>query len=334
MNQTIRKFFDKDKASSKITPIVLVVALIIIGFISFSPSMKKSVSKEKASTIAEEFINEYLMEPGSKASIVSVSEEYGLYKIEVDITSSVVDSYLSKDGKLFFPQALNIEEINAEEAPVANEASAPVAEVTNKNDKPVIELFVMSHCPYGTQMEKGILPVIEALGDSVDFQVKFNSYAMHGEVELIEQMNQHCIMTEQEDLYLDYLTCFLVAGDSSSCLASTKIDVKKMENCFDKTENEYKIIDDFENKVGYQGSYPGFSLQEADNTKYGVGGSPTLVINGQTISSGRDSASLLYTICSAFNTQPDACFSALSSASPAPGFGTGTTNAATNVECQ
>ena len=334
MNKAIKDFFDKNKASSKITPIVLVVALIIIGFISFSPSAKKDVGKEKAATISEEFINEYLMEPGSKASIVNVTEEYGLYKIEVDITSSVVDSYLSKDGKLFFPQALNIAEINGEEAPANNTASAPVAEVTNKNDKPVVELFVMSHCPYGTQMEKGIIPVIKALGDSVDFQLKFNSYAMHGEVEIVEQMNQYCIMTEQEDVFFDYLDCFLVAGDSNSCLASAKVDVKKMENCFAATENEYKIMADFENKVGYQGNYPGFSLQAADNDKYGVGGSPTLVINGQTISSGRDSASLLYTICSAFNTQPDACFSALSSASPAPGFGTGTTNAATNVECQ
>lgn len=333
MNKTIRNFFDKNKASSKITPIVLVVALAIIGFISFSPSAKKDVGKEKAATIAEEFINEYLMEPGSKASIVNITEEYGLYKIGVDITTSVVDSYLSKDGKLFFPQALNIAEINGEEAPANNAASAPVAEITNKTDKPVVELFVMSHCPYGTQMEKGILPVIEALGDSIDFQLKFNSYAMHGEVELIEQMNQYCIMTEQEDVFLDYLNCFLVAGDSESCLASANVNTKKMESCFETTEAEYKIIDDFENKVGYQGDYPGFSLQEADNTKYGVGGSPTLVINGQTISSGRDSASLLYTVCSAFNTQPDACFSALSNASPAPGFGTGTTDTATNVEC-
>lgn len=333
MNKTIRDFFDKNKASSKITPIVLVVALAIIGFISFSPSAKKDVGKEKAATIAEEFINEYLMEPGSKASIVNITEEYGLYKIGVDITTSVVDSYLSKDGKLFFPQALNIAEINGEETPANNAASTPVAEITNKTDKPVVELFVMSHCPYGTQMEKGILPVIEALGDSIDFQLKFNSYAMHGEVELIEQMNQYCIMTEQEDVFLDYLNCFLVAGDSESCLASANVNTKKMESCFETTEDEYKILDNFENKVGYQGDYPGFSLQEADNTKYGVGGSPTLVINGQTISSGRDSASLLYTVCSAFNTQPDACFSALSNASPAPGFGTGTTNAATNVEC-
>ena len=333
MNKTISKFFDKNKVSSKITPIVLVVALVIIGFISFSPSTKKSVSKEKAATISEEFINSYLMEPGSKASIVSVTEEYGLYKIKVDITSSIVDSYLSKDGKLFFPQALNIEEVSSEGSPTESAANAPVAEITNKNDKPVVELFVMSHCPFGTQIEKGIIPVARALGDSIDFQLKFNSYAMHGEVELVEQMNQYCIMTEQEDLFFDYLDCFLVAGDSSACLTSTKIDVKKMENCFAKTETEYKIMTNFENKVGYQGNYPGFSLQAADNVKYGVGGSPTLVINGQTISSGRDSASLLYTICSAFNTQPDACFSTLSSASPAPGFGTGTTDASTNVEC-
>lgn len=335
MNNTIRKFFNKDKATSKITPIVLVVALIIIGFISFSPSAKKDVGKEKAATIAEEFINSYLMDPGSKASIVSVAEEYGLYKIEVDITSSVVDSYLSKDGKLFFPQALNIEEINGEEAPAAGAAAAaPVAEVTNKNDKPVVELFVMSQCPYGTQMEKGILPVVRALGDTVDFQIKFNSYAMHGEVELIEQINQHCIMTEQEDVYLDYLECFLVAGDSKSCAASAKVDTKKMESCFAKTDAEYNILSDFENKIGYQGSYPGFNISKDDNTKYGVGGSPTLVINGQTISASRDSASLLYTICSAFNTQPDACFETLSSASPTPGFGTGTTASSAADECE
>ncbi|MBN2854349.1 hypothetical protein JXK06_02325 [Patescibacteria group bacterium] len=333
MNKAIRKFFDRNKVSAKITPIVLVVALIIIGFISFSPSAKKDVGKEKATEISEEFINSYLMEPGSKASIVDVVEEYGLYKIEVDITSSVVESYLSKDGKLFFPQALNIDEINGEEAPATGAASAAVAEVTNKNDKPVVELFVMSHCPYGTQMEKGILPAIRALGDTVDFQLKFNNYAMHGEVELIEQINQYCIMTEQEDVYFDYLDCFLVAGDSASCLASAKVDTKKMENCFAKTDGEYNIISDFENKVGYQGNYPSFNIFKDDNIKYGVGGSPTLVINGQTISSSRDSASLLYTICSAFNTQPDACFASLSSASPAPGFGTGTTANSAAAEC-
>ncbi len=333
MKKVIRKFFDKNKVSAKITPIILVVALIIIGFISFSPSAKKNISKEKAIEVAENFINDFLMEPGSKASVVNVTEEYGLFKLEVDITSDVVESYLSKDGKLFFPQALNIEEIGGEEAPVGGAQQAPQAEVTNKTEKPVVELFVMSHCPFGTQMEKGIIPVVRALGDSVDFQLKFNSYAMHGEVELIEQINQYCIDKEQPAVFLDYLDCFLVDGNSESCLASAKVDKNKLSACFDKTDKEFSIMSDFENNIGYQGSYPGFSLQEADNTKYGVGGSPTLVINGQTISSGRDSASLLYTICSAFTTQPDSCFETLSNATPAPGFGTGTTANSAAAEC-
>lgn len=55
----------------------------------------------------------------------------------------------------------------------------------------------MSHCPYGLQMEKGIIPVVETLGDSIDFQVKFCDYAMHGQTELDEQVLQYCIMKEK-----------------------------------------------------------------------------------------------------------------------------------------
>ena len=46
-----------------------------------------------------------------------------------------------------------------------------------------------------------------------------------------------------------------------------------------------------------------------------------MVINGAEIQTGRDAQSLLTTICSAFNESPDECSQALSSASPAPGFG-------------
>ncbi|MBU3941884.1 MAG: hypothetical protein KKF74_03150, partial [Nanoarchaeota archaeon] len=47
-----------------------------------------------------------------------------------------------------------------------------------KKDKPEVELFVMSHCPYGTQIEKGMLPVARLLGDKIDFNIRFCSYAM------------------------------------------------------------------------------------------------------------------------------------------------------------
>ncbi|MEM2131153.1 MAG: GILT family protein, partial [Candidatus Woesearchaeota archaeon] len=71
-----------------------------------------------------------------------------------------------------------------------------------KKDKPEVQLFVMSHCPFGTQMEKGILPVVELLGNKIDFKVRFVYYAMHGEVEVKEQLRQYCIQKEQQDKYL------------------------------------------------------------------------------------------------------------------------------------
>ena len=330
MRKKIQRFFEKNKIFSKIIPIALVLILGLIGYFSFSPSRTNNLNEQEAKTKAEEFINSYLMSAGSKASVTEITKEYGLYKLKVDIVSSIVDSYMSKDGKLFFPQALDIEKINSENGNNSAAENTPIAEVTNKTDKPVIELFVMSHCPYGTQIEKGILPAVETLGDSIDFKIKFNSYAMHGETELKEEMTQYCLMTEQPDTFNTYLKCFLGAGESAPCLTEAKVNEKNLTSCVKKTDEKYSISKNFKNKVDYQGDYPGFSIFAADNQKYNVGGSPTLIINGQEVSGNRDSASLLNTICSAFNSQPEACNSVLSSDSPSAGFGTETTSAASS----
>jgi hypothetical protein len=195
-----------------------------------------------------------------------------------------------------------------------------------KSDKPKVELFVMSYCPYGTQIEKGILPVVSALGKKIDFQIKFCDYSMHGEKELKENLTQYCIQKEENNKYADYLTCFLKSGDSTTCLSGAKIDTAKVNSCVSKTDGDYKVMSNFKNNVGFQGDYPGFDVDKTDNTKYNVSGSPTLIINGAEVTSARDSASLLKTVCSAFNNQPSECQASLSSSTPSSGFGDGTTN--------
>lgn len=324
------------------TLLVIVVVLVVLGLITASSLRKggekttaakpgKTISTELAKTKAEEFVNNFLMQTGSKATIKDITTEYGLYKLSVDITSDVVESYMTKDGKLFFPQALNVDEVTAAKAGTAaagtdsEAAAAPSATVTKKSDKPVVELFVMSYCPYGTQMEKGILPVLSTLGNKVDFQLKFNSYAMHGEKELTENLLQYCIQKEQPTKLSAYLTCFLADSSmSAACLDKAGVNKNTVNSCVTKTDKDFKVMANFTSKTGYQGSYPGFDVQKADNDKYNVGGSPTLIINGQDIQSGRDSASLLATICGAFNNAPSECSAKLSSASPSAGFGTGT----------
>lgn len=323
MKKMIKSLFSRERFSRVTLPIILVIALIAIGLFTFQKPVK-NLSVAEAKDKAESFINTYLMQGGNKATIKDITTAYGLYKLKVDIVSDVVESYLSKDGKLFFPQALEVEKMGATNNAAAPSGSAPSATVTKKSDKPTVELFVMSHCPYGTQIEKGVLPVVEALGNKINFDLKFCSYAMHGEKELQEQLAQYCIKKEQTTRFNTYLKCFLEAGDSASCLTSAGINKTALDSCVAKTDKQYKVIDNFNNKVGYQGQFPGFDIYKADNEKYNVGGSPTLVINGQEISSGRDSASLLKTICSAFNNEPKECQTTLSSASPAPGFGSGT----------
>lgn len=310
--------------------LVLVIA-VVLG-ISFSK--KGSLKPEEARSKVESFVNTYLMQPGSEAIVSSVTESYGMYKMKINIgDGQSVDSYVSKDGKLFFPQALDMEEVSGE-ATGEGSTQTPVAQDIPKNDKPSVELFVMTHCPYGTQMEKGILPAIEALGNKVDFEIKFNDYAMHGEKELDESLVQYCIQKEQNNKYSEYLTCFLKNSDGASCLSSAGIDQNKMNSCVAKTDKEFSVKENFKNNKDFRGSYPGFNVYKDDNAKYGVGGSPTLIINGTEVSSGRDSASLLATICSAFEEAPEECSATLSSATPAPGFGEGTTAASAAASCE
>ncbi len=190
-----------------------------------------------------------------------------------------------------------------------------------KKEKPEVELFVMSHCPYGTQIEKGMIPVMETLGDKADIKIKFCDYAMHGEKELDEQIQQYCIQEEQEDKYLDYLKCFLKDEDSEGCLEEADIDKTKLNTCIGIIDAKYKVSDNFEDKSTYKGQFPTFNVFKEEVDKYGVGGSPTLVINGVTASAGRDPSSLLDAVCTGFSETPQECEEELTSDMPSPGFG-------------
>jgi hypothetical protein len=194
-----------------------------------------------------------------------------------------------------------------------------------KKAKPSVEVFVMSHCPFGTQIEKGILPVVDLLGDKIDFELKFCDYAMHDKKEIDEQLAQYCIQEEQNGKFLDYLNCFLEDGDSDRCISEIGIDKEKLSFCIDATDKQFKISESYADKSTWKGSFPSFDLFKSDNLKYGVQGSPTLVINGVQARTGRDSASLLDAVCTGFKDEPSECSESLSSANPSSGFGFGTT---------
>lgn len=314
--------------------IALVVSIFTGGFSGGTSASGVSEEDLKAKTVT--YLGQIL--PGQTVSVDSITDEGNIYSMKLTVAGRPYDSYATKDGKLLFPSAIDM---TAD--PGTPEAAAQQPAQTNvpKTDKPTVELFVMSHCPYGTQSEKGILPAVRALGDSVDFKVKFVYYAMHGEKEVKEQLTQYCIQSEQPAKYLSYLACFLndSAGQgsvdaSNKCITSLGIDTKKLDTCKTATDTEFGIMKSLNDQTTWlSGRFPLFNTDKEANTKYSVGGSPTLVINGVTSNAGRDSASYLAAICNAMTTPVAACSTQLSAVSPGPGFGYDSTAAATAAGC-
>ena len=315
----IPKMYNLPLKKMLISAIVILFALsLIFNVISLrnGSSGVGAVSENSAADIAQEYISG-LLGGQSNVEISDVEDMGGVYQFKVKIDDNPeVSSYITKDGSVLFPSGYVIEETEG------TQTITPTTPDVVKSDKPVVELFVMSHCPYGTQAEKGMIPAAKTLGDKIDFNIRFVYYAMHGETEVLEQTNQYCIQKEQNDKYLDYLICFLEDADGERCLDEVGIDMDMLEECVADADAEFSITTNLEDKSSWlSGRFPMFNTDKELNDKYGIGGSPTLVINGAQVQSGRDSASYLSAICAAFNDAPEECNIELSSASPSAGFG-------------
>lgn len=295
----------------------LVLGLIIIVLFFKVRNCGVTGNVLAADAAGEKVINYINNNLGVTASLVGVEEEGDLYNVGISVNGQNFNSYVTKDGKFLFPQAIDMD-VQQRQTATNQEAATEVP----KSDKPNVELFVMSHCPYGTQAEKGILPVVDLLGDKIDFNVRFVYYAMHGQTEIDEETRQYCIQKEQQDKFTDYLACFLKGGDSETCLTESGVDISKLNLCMAQTDRQFGISEKVADRSTWlSGRYPLFDVDKELNERYGVGGSPTLIINGETVSSGRDPAAYLSVVCSAFNEEPEECSEELSSESLSPGFG-------------
>lgn len=306
----------------------LLVVIMLVG--SFSGKLTGStVSESKAGEILVDLAKAQI----GDIKIIDVEKESGLYKITYSSERGDGVVYLTLNGKNLVNGLIPLPTEEEEES------SETGAQDVSKSDKPVVELFVMSHCPYGTQAEKGILPVVELLGDKIDFNLRFVYYAMHpsyGEVE--EQLNQYCIQKEQEDKFIDYLKCFLgktgTPEDGEVCLREVRINQAQLSSCISKTDNEFEVSKNKNDQSKWlSGRYPLFNIDKFLNEEYGIGGSPTLVINGQIVSSGRAPASYLDVICQAFVNVPEECGTQLSTTSYSAGFGYEGTGSSTTAQC-
>jgi hypothetical protein len=287
------------------------------------------ISSAKMGDLALNFANNNLL--STAGTLESVKSVNGLYQVNIEVSGDMIPLYFTKDGS-WIGQGSGLVSIVSEE----EEEETIVTEIP-KSDKPIVELFVMSYCPYGTQAEKGILPVVELLGDKIDFNLRFVYYVMHptqGEVE--ENLREYCIQKEQESKLNTYLSCFLEAGDSSSCLTKAGVDKTKLNACVSKADKEFQVSENKADKTKWlSGNYPLFNVDKTLNDLYNIAGSPTLIINGVQANSARDPSSYLDVVCQAFSdgNVPEECGEQLSTTVYSAGFGYETSGSTTAAQC-
>lgn len=203
---------------------------------------------------------------------------------------------------------------------------ADVAGVTKRtvaaDDVPTVEAFIMSECPYGLQMQKALLPVMELLGENADIEVKWVSYLMHGEKERDENTRQYCIQKEQPERYAEYARCYLEKSNSATCQQEAGIDTAALNACVDAANEEFNIMTSWNDRSSWlSGRYAQYNVHKAENEQYGVRGSPTLIINGEKVSVSRSPEAVKQAICDTYDNPPKECSATLSSNQEAPGHG-------------
>ncbi len=244
------------------------------------------------------------------------------FNLTYENRSSIIPIFVTLDGKYLIAEAIPLDLNKKIEPPKPPEP--PKQKPIPKTEKPKVEVFVMSYCPFGVQMERALLPVINLFKDKVDFEIKFVDYAMHGKKEIDENLRQYCIQKINKKEYWKYLECFIETGNSTLCLNNISINLSELNKCINETNKEYNISYYRDNTSTYlNGYFPRFLVDEKDNQKYGVQGSPTTFINGVEYVGPRTPEAIKEAICNAFINPPEECKVNLSNKWPSAGIGEG-----------
>lgn len=290
----------------------IILAVLLIATLMFGTKVTgNSIGAKDAGTKALNTINKYFAQDAGAKLSGKVAEDSGLYKVGINYNNNELFVYLTRDGKyLILPNGIvTIAELEATKEPVTQ----PQEDVIAKTDKPSVELYVMSFCPYGVRAEENIFPIVELLGDKIDFRVKFivnvngdtinDVQSLHGINEAKEDARQAVIMKYYPDKYIPYCkdideSCYSVANDAA-----------KLDECWKKAAQKLGMdVKKIETAAYGEEGVNLLKENEADTAKYDISGSPTLVINGvksSAIYSG--TAATQQAICSAFNTVPSEC---------------------------
>jgi len=300
----------------------LLIGLILLNV--FKPGQPVLTGQAVGNKVVN-YISESLLQGQASVELKSVEETNDLYNVKISIDGREFDLFVTKDAKLLFPQAIDLDQ--TPQVPSQSSQEIP------KTETPDVKLYTMSFCRFGDQAEEAMRPVAELLMNDVEVEPHYviynerkygykgpqycldeeNEYcSMHGIQELNQDVRELCVYKYEKDKYWGFVSAINRAcsySDVDACwegvAAEQGIDVDKIKKC-----QEEEAIDLLRKEVEL-------------NEEYGVEASPTLIINGVEYSGARTPEAYKQAICSAFTTAPSACTQTLNSQASSPTGGCG-----------
>ena len=199
----------------------------------------------------------------------------------------------------------------------------------NNDEKPQIDFFVMSYCPYGNQAEEAIKPLYDLLKDKADFNAHYVIYkdyqggsaqfciegycSMHGIQELNQNIREMCVrkLYSQKE-WFDF-----------AIEMNSKCSYQNADACWTDVAKGLKLDD---KKISDCEKNQGLELVKAEyelDQLLGVQGSPTIFVEGLAFEGARTPAGYQQGVCSAYKTAPKECETKLSGETAAPASGDG-----------
>ena len=313
-------FFGKGMIALIVGIAIILVVLLVAGMVQAGQGTVVPPADCGAKAIA--YINNNLVTQGTTVELISITESRGLYELKSRYQSEDITVYTSKDCTLLFTSALNMT------AGPGVQQTPQATQVPVKSARPSVDLYVMSFCPYGTQAETVMSPVVELLKSRADIRVRYITTvtgttadsvdSLHGAPEAQEDLQQVCINKYYPEKYWAYLDAF-----NDACYPSWQ-DAAVLESCRKNTTAALSI-DKAKIDACAQGA-EGIALLRADeaaSSKDSATASPMLFINGVKYSGARTPEAFKQAICNSFDTVPAECSTVLSSTSASASGGCG-----------
>ncbi len=175
--------------------------------------------------------------------------------------------------------------------------------IAPKKDAVKVTFHIMSKCPYGVQVVDKIIPVLEKLGNDVDFNLEFigrsnngKFSSLHGEKEVVGDKVELCAKKHAPGKYLKMIGCMNksyrnIPEGWEKCATEAGVDAKEIKACVDGKEGNDLLAASF-----------------ANSSKAKASGSPTIYIGGKKYRGGRRENDFLRAICNAHTgNKPAVC---------------------------